>query len=394
MRVAFVETASFGGLLHYAAQLANAVAERGNSVDLIAARENELEGRNGNAQMRAILTPTAREAEALPKRTVARFIRRARVAVRLTLSWIEIVRASRGDRYDLIVVNSDIYYTVAAFAVLVLTLLPRCPPVVFVCHNVQPLYTLRGDELAGISGIRGVILRRLFPRFQLILLHGEHSRAEFEASWPAARLATIPHGDERLFADEPPLPSEEERILFFGNWRNVKGISILTEAFDMIAAHRPQASLTLAGTPFPGDLDLPALNSWAATHGERVELIDRYIPVEEVPAVFAGARVVATPYLHAFQSGVVHLAMTMARAVVASDVGDLGSVVVDGETGLLVPPGNAAMLAEALERILADPLEAQRMGEAGRERVLGGSGWETVAEQFEAEVSAALSRAR
>jgi glycosyltransferase involved in cell wall biosynthesis len=394
MRVALVETAPFGGLLHYAAQLADALARRGNSVDLITTRGNELEGRSGEAEMRAILTPAVRDMEAHSDHGLARLIRRAGVALRLTRCWAEIVRASRSDRYDLVVINSDIYYSVVALAVLVLTLAPRRPPVLFICHNAQPFSRDPEEELTTVSGTLGLILKRLFPRLRLILLHGERSRAEFEASWPAAKLATIPHGDERLFAEQAPPPCKEERILFFGTWRRVKGISVLTEAFDLIAARRPQAALTLAGSPASEELDLGALRAWAARHGERVEMIDRYIPLEEVAAVFARARVVVTPYLHASQSGVVHLAMTMARAVVASDVGDLGSVIIDGQTGLLVPPADPTALAATLERLLADPDLAERMGGAARERILGASSWEAVAERFESLASSALGSGR
>lgn len=394
MRVALVETAPFGGLLHYAAQLADALARRGNSVDLITTRGNELEGRSGEAEMRAILTPAVRDRETHADRGLARLTRRARVALRLTRCWIEIVRASRSERYDLVVINSDIYYSVVALAVLALTLAPKRPPVIFICHNARPFSRDPKEELTTVSGTLGLILRGLFPRLRLILLHGERSRAEFEASWPAARIATIPHGDERLFAEQAPAPSEEERILFFGTWRRVKGISVLTEAFDLIAARRPQAALTLAGSPASEELDLGALRAWAAGHGERVEMIDRYIALDEVPAIFARARVVVTPYLHASQSGVVHLAMTMARAVVASDVGDLGSVVLDGQTGLLVPPANPTALAAALERLLADRGLAEEMGKAGRKRVLSGSSWEAVAERFESLAAAALDLGR
>jgi glycosyltransferase involved in cell wall biosynthesis len=105
-----------------------------------------------------------------------------------------------------------------------------------------------------------------------------------------------------------------------------------------------------------------------------------------VPAVCARARVVAVPYLVGFQSGIVHLAMTMGRAVVASDVGDIGSAVADGETGLLVPPGEPAALADALERIVSDPKLAERLGAEGRRRVLSGSSWESVAERLEGEL--------
>ena len=103
---------------------------------------------------------------------------------------------------------------------------------------------------------------------------------------------------------------------------------------------------------------------------------------------------VVTPYLVGYQSGVVHLAMTMARAVVASDVGDLGSVVIDGETGRLVHPGDADVLAAALEELVADAELAQRFGDEGRKRLLERSSWETVAEHIEAALATAISNGR
>lgn len=394
MRVAFVETAPFGGLLHYAVQLADALADRGDRVELITPRENELVGHSGAAEMRPILTPTVRRSEIRPRGPVGRLTHRARVAFRLLRCWGRVVRTARSDRHDIVVVNSDIYFTIAALAVLVLTMLPGCPPVVFICHNPKPLGPINNGELEGFSRIQRLILRHLVPRFRLTLLHGEKSRAEFESFWSQAPVATIPHGDERLFAEDPPPLTEREDILFFGNWRMTKGIPVLTDAFDLIAARRPEATLTIAGTPFPQEVDLAALNAWAGAHGSRVELIDRYVPMEEVPEIFGRARVVAAPYLHASQSGVVHLAMTMARPVVASDVGDLGSAVIDGETGALVPPGDPKPLAAALERFLSDPDAADRMGRAGRARVMGGSSWQTVAERFQLAVAAAVDAGR
>jgi glycosyltransferase involved in cell wall biosynthesis len=60
--------------------------------------------------------------------------------------------------------------------------------------------------------------------------------------------------------------------------------------------------------------------------------------------------------------------MASARPVVASDDGGPREIVVHGETGLLVPPGDVAALASAMESLLADPALAQRLGAAGRAR--------------------------
>jgi glycosyltransferase involved in cell wall biosynthesis len=112
----------------------------------------------------------------------------------------------------------------------------------------------------------------------------------------------------------------------------------------------------------------------------------------EVAPTFARARVVTTPYVTGYQSGVIHLAATMARPVVTSDVGDLASAVSDGVTGRVVPPRDATRLAGALEEVLADPELAARMGEAARSAVLDGSSWERVAGRLEEEL-VALERA-
>jgi glycosyltransferase involved in cell wall biosynthesis len=62
-------------------------------------------------------------------------------------------------------------------------------------------------------------------------------------------------------------------------------------------------------------------------------------------------------------------------------VGGIPEVVVDGETGHLVPPGNPDALAAALERVLADPERGARLGRAGRRRVEERFSWERIAER-------------
>jgi glycosyltransferase involved in cell wall biosynthesis len=187
----------------------------------------------------------------------------------------------------------------------------------------------------------------------------------------------IPHGDERLLCDDPPAPAAEERILFFGDWRRSKGLPELMAAFERLAARRPQVRLTIAGTPFP-DAKPQEVRSWASGQGGRVLVIDRYVPLEELRPLFADARVVAAPYVAGSQSGVVHLAMTMGRAVVSSDVGELGTTVVDGETGRVVPAGDVDALADALEELVGDGERSARLGAAGRRRVTEQFGWDTV----------------
>lgn len=381
MRLAFVETSAHGGLLQYTVQLADAVAERGHDVHLIVPRSNELAAVRGAAHRREILPPHVTAAGAAPADPLAYQLRRVGIAWRLARSWARVVWAARSGRYDAVVTGTDISISIGGIAMRALLALPNRPPVAYIVHNIRPFNRWGGDMFVTRIERR---LREIYRRADAIILHGDRALAEYEELWPRRPIIIIPHGDQTVFGDDPPPTSGEERILFFGDWRKVKGLPVLMEAFDLLAARRPTVSLTIAGTPAPADFDPEPLRAWAAGHGSRVTLIDDYVPMADVPAVFATCRVVATPYLVGYQSGVMHLAQTMGRAVVTSDVGDLPASVDDGVSGFVVPAGDAPALADALEKVVADAEIAAKMGAAARERLDREASWSTVAEALEA----------
>ncbi len=382
LRLAVVEVSPRGGLLHYAFQLSNALAERGNEVDLIVPRGNELAAHEGAARMLAVLPPYVSSAPP-PRGRLAYQARRVGTGLRLGLAWARVVLETLRGGYDAVILGSDVTLLPGFAGVALMTSVPRHPPLVYVLHNVRPYNRWGGSNMMlttqrSLASVRGVLLRAAF-----VIVHGNRSRAELLETWPPVPVVVVPHGDERLFSTTPPLPSSEERVLFFGDWRKVKGIPVLMEAFDELVGRRPAVRLTIAGTPAPVDFDPEFVRQWAQRHGDRVTVVDRYVPVEEVRDLFAAARVVVAPYLVAYQSGVVHLAMTMARPVVATSAGDLPDAVVDGVTGFLVPVGDAMALASALEKVVADPALATRLGAAGHERVTGRSSWRRIAAQLE-----------
>jgi starch synthase len=296
---------------------------------------------------------------------------------------MRIAREVRFGDYDAILLAGSFDMALTSGAGLLVTRLKGRTPLAHVCHNVRPFNRWGGDELYVSSGPTIALLRRLYPSFDLVFVHGEQSRREFEAAWPPTRLAIIPHGDERLFADEPPPPADEARILFFGAWRKMKGLPVLMQAFDALADRRSEVRLTIAGPPVPEEGESDRVLAWAAERGDRVEALPGYVPIDEVSGLFARARVVVLPYLAGYQSGVVHLAMTMRRAVVVTAVGDLPEAVADGTTGLVVPSRNPQALADALERVVGDAGFAERLGAASYARMLDGSGWPAVAERVE-----------
>jgi len=164
-------------------------------------------------------------------------------------------------------------------------------------------------------------------------------------------------------------------IAFAGRFVQQKGADILLRAFAKVVERVPQARLLLAGDGPERQLldrlitDLKVSSS--------VALLG-YLPRAEVERRFASAWVQVVPSRFAEAFGLVAVeAMMRGTAVVASASDGLMEVVRDGQTGFLVPPGDASTLAEALVRLLSNRELAERLGEAGREVALTHFRWET-----------------
>jgi glycosyltransferase involved in cell wall biosynthesis len=105
-----------------------------------------------------------------------------------------------------------------------------------------------------------------------------------------------------------------------------------------------------------------------------------FVRHDELQGLYARAAVVACPSRREGFGVACLEAMAHARPVVATGVGGLRDLVVDGETGLVVPPRDPAALRAALERLLADPELRRRLGSAGRERAREYFSWDAVTE--------------
>jgi L-malate glycosyltransferase len=91
--------------------------------------------------------------------------------------------------------------------------------------------------------------------------------------------------------------------------------------------------------------------------------------VKDVPKLLSSINVLALPSLYEGLGVAALEGMAAAKPVVGTRVGGLAELIIDGQTGLLVPPGDGTALAEAIEKLISDPAMAQAMGQRGAERV-------------------------
>ncbi|PYO44937.1 MAG: hypothetical protein DMD33_01065 [Gemmatimonadetes bacterium] len=117
-----------------------------------------------------------------------------------------------------------------------------------------------------------------------------------------------------------------------------------------------------------------------------------FLPPAELQALYARAAVVACPSRREGFGVACLEAMAHARPVVATNVGGLRDLVVDGETGIVVPPRDPLALRTALEHLLADRELRQRLGAAGRERARRHFSWDAVTDATLSAYSEATGR--
>ncbi|MBE0417872.1 MAG: glycosyltransferase family 4 protein [Coriobacteriia bacterium] len=184
------------------------------------------------------------------------------------------------------------------------------------------------------------------------------------------RVITIPNGiDIATVRSDAGLPAPEglrvtgPLVGCVGRLAPVKGVEYFIRMAGSLGFQVPRARFVIAGSG-PEDSRLREI-AYAHNLGDRLVFLGHVSPVAPV---LAACDVVVIPSLSEGFALVAAEAMALSRPVVGTSVGGLADVVVDGETGLLVPPADSEALAAAVARLLRNPALATRMGEAGAAR--------------------------
>lgn len=164
-----------------------------------------------------------------------------------------------------------------------------------------------------------------------------------------------------------PRPVPGKQLLFVGRLAAEKGVPVLLEALATVRDRHPEVHLTLVGDG-PDRTGLEALAQAQGLAG-----ITRFAGAcsqDEVAAHLTKADVFVLPSFAEGLPVVLMEALASRVPVVATRIAGIAELVVDNETGILVPPGDAAALASALDRLLKMPGTGIAMGRAGRDKVI------------------------
>jgi glycosyltransferase involved in cell wall biosynthesis len=218
-----------------------------------------------------------------------------------------------------------------------------------------------------------------------------------QAGLAPEKIVVIPNGvDVRKFADAHPsdlrpfgIPEGSPVLLTIGRLDRQKGLTDLIEAAALVAARFPAVHFLLVGE----GPERSAIERLIGEKGmaERVHLAG-WRP--DVPKLLAtGFGVVLSSHWEGMPNVVLE-AMAAGLPVVATGVEGTAELVMDGQTGVLVPIKSPQALAEAIGRLLADPVSSKALGAAGRERVTAQFSWAQMVARYEALYESLIKKGR
>jgi glycosyltransferase involved in cell wall biosynthesis len=234
----------------------------------------------------------------------------------------------------------------------------------------QALFIQRRVRLPGLyRALMRHAARSAFAQADALRAISSATRQQLAAWAPKVPIEQFPTWtDIGAFLNAHP-PAHSPEIVYAGVLTPLKGVHVLLDAFAAIAAAHPGVRLVLVGAPVDA--------SYAAALHQQVErsgLADRvlflgHLTQTELATRVAGACVFVLPSFSEGLGRVVFEAMACGVPVVASDVGGIPDIVEAGVNGWLVPPGDAAALAERLGWMLSHPEEAACMGRRAKASV-------------------------
>lgn len=273
-------------------------------------------------------------------------------------------------------------------------------PLVITAHSLEPLRPWKQEQLGGGYAISSWVEKSAYENASAIIAVSAGMKADVLVCYPNVdpeKIHVIHNGiDTEIYRPYPSfeavnkysIKAQKPYSLFVGRITRQKGLAHLLKAaksFD------PDIQVVLcASTPDTPELAAEVnelVDELKQMRGsENVIWIQGRIPRSDLISLLTHASVFTCPSIYEPQ-GIVNMeAMACETAVVASDVGGIPEVVIDGETGVLVhydqfdPKSFESNFAKEVNRVVADNELARRLGIAGRQRVFKDFTWDSIAE--------------
>lgn len=224
----------------------------------------------------------------------------------------------------------------------------RREKILFVCHNVFPHERFPLDRLLTKwtlgCGRYFITQSKMDARDLLSVKHDAVYRVTPHPTYGmfCRQGMSMQKAREQLQIDQG-----QRVLLFFGFVRKYKGLQYLLEAMKLLKERDFKVQLWVVGD-FGEDKDEYVEQIRTFEIGDQVQMVEGYVPDDEVEKYFAASDLVVLPYLSATQSGIVQIAFGFEKPVLVTEVGGLPDVVTNGKTGYVVEPRSAEMIAEAI----------------------------------------------
>ncbi len=223
--------------------------------------------------------------------------------------------------------------------------------VLFICDNVIPHERRPGDI---------TFTKYAFKQSDYFIVQSKSVETDLLSIFPNAKYKLAPHPVYEIFGSVVDKNearkilniNSEKVILFFGYVRQYKGLMVLLDTVSKIS----DLTLLVVGEFY--DDENKYLNRVKELQIENyVRFVSDYVPNDKVNTYFSAADVVVLPYLSATQSGITQIAYNFNKPVIATDVGGLAEVVLDGKTGFIVPPNDPITLTNAITKFYTENKE-------------------------------------
>ena len=259
-------------------------------------------------------------------------------------------------------------------------------PLVTTIHSLEPLRPWKEEQLGNAYKLSSWMERTGVEASDRVIAVSKEMKKDILECYniPEERVSVVHNGidlDEYKRVESDTARQEygiwDDYILFVGRMSRQKGIFHLLEAVEGLP--EDVQVVLCAGAPDTEEVEREVVEK--AAKWRNVRLIREMVPKDKIIELYSHARVFCCPSIYE-PFGIINLeAMACETPVVASAVGGITEVVVDGETGFLVEPGNSCMLSRALRELLSNEGLAQAMGKAGRQRVERLFSWDSIARQ-------------